>query len=195
MQSARREPGGPGAKGTRAVSHASMRGVRDTLGGASVRPNRAKDCSHGWSPAQPDGTRGVRGTKINPPRRGGGTAQPRLHRTPPPRRGGRVGARSRPTGCALPAWRRTALHPWLQSRVSPGPSLSREIGGHHTNFVNSARSQVIGPTPPTIPTQHPISTFPCFCVSAPIAPRAGLHATCLHAYWYNGAVRVGSPTA
>ena len=33
--------------------------VRDTCGGASVRPEGAPDCSHGWSPAQPDGTRGV----------------------------------------------------------------------------------------------------------------------------------------
>jgi len=50
-----------------------MHRVRDTLEGPFVRPEGAPDSSHGWSPAHPDGTRGVRGNELIRP---DGAAEP-----------------------------------------------------------------------------------------------------------------------
>ena len=101
-------------------------GVRDTFGRESVRPEGAPDCSHGWSPAQPDGTRGVRGQKSN---RSEGAAEPRLRRPPPPltgrvpRRVGIHGLRFArlPAGVAPPA--ATILGP--SGTVPTPPHVSR----------------------------------------------------------------------
>jgi len=65
----------------RRVFHADDRQVRDTSGGASVRPGGAPECSHGWSSPKANGTRGVRGYESTRPE---GAAEPRLRQLPPP---------------------------------------------------------------------------------------------------------------
>ncbi len=63
--------------------------VHGSFGEASFRPGGAPDCSHGWSPAQPDATRGFQREEMEP-RRGGGSVLDRASAAPPGREARRV---------------------------------------------------------------------------------------------------------
>ena len=118
-----------------------------------IRPEGAPGCCHGWSPPEADGTRGAGMLYSSSPRMGrrvcaNGYESAHLR----PCRGGDRGWIFPSTGCAWPALRRTALHPWQQPSVPPGPSQCRL----------NCHAAAVSVTPASVPENrlHPLPRKP-----------------------------------